>query len=178
MRRSTSLLVACACFAGSLAIGEAAARAQESPPPGHWVYVPQQQVLDWNVGDPIPADYRPEKRSRKGLVVWGAVLFGSVYGTGIIGVGGNAFGGGPGRESWLLLPGIGPLVLMAQTTNPAGDVGLAVDALAQLSGVAMFVYGVAAPKDVLVYHVGSGVSLSLAPVLGTGRSGLGLVGQF
>jgi hypothetical protein len=138
---------------------------------------PEQTYCAWHEGEPIPPGYTRTVHSRTKLVAAGAILLASTYAVNITGVIGNAVGGGPSTENWLLAPGVGPLILMAQTTSALGNVFLAADALAQLSGVAMIVYGLAAPVPALVRDE-RGLSVTVLPLLGAGRSGVGLVGSF
>lgn len=122
---------------------------------------------------PLP----PQKRGHTGMITGGILLLAIPYGLGFTGVAGNALLGGPGRESWLLLPGFGSVVLMAETTNSVGNVVLAADTLLQLSGVAMITYGLAAPA---VGESGDAAAptVSFVPIVGSGRTGVGLVGTF
>lgn len=55
----------------------------------------------------------------------------------------------------------------------------AVDGLAQLGGIAMIAYGLAVKHPVLVPNqTDSTFSFTPAPLVGNGRSGMGLVGRF
>jgi hypothetical protein len=81
----------------------------------------------------------------------------------------------------LFIPGLGPFAAMATRGNSAyGNVALAGDALAQGAGIAMFIIGLTVKHDVLVEDEPrrSGVELTIAPIAGAGRAGLGLVGTF
>jgi hypothetical protein len=166
-------LLAAACIAWALAASTRPARAQEigGPP------TPTYSTASWHAGDPVPPGYRRTMRSRKGLVIAGGVLFGSLYTVNLMGVAGNAVFGRAKQENWLAFPGIGPLVVMAQTTNAPGNVLLAADAVIQLSAIAMFVYGLAAPVPAIVRDEGA-PSLAVVPMLGGGRAGLGVLGRF
>jgi hypothetical protein len=99
------------------------------------------------------------------------------YALGVTGVAGNAALGGAERENWLLLPGVGPLILMAETTRVAGNVFLALDALAQLGGVAAIAYGITSPTTVLVRDRPA-LTFLVTPLAGPGGTGVGVVGSF
>jgi len=156
-------------------------------------YVPQsvafsgpRVITDWSEGEPIPPGYHEATRIRKGLVIGGAVLFGTTYlftalGASIVAAcsGENCYSAGS-----LFVPGVGPFIQMAQPGNGAiGNFWLAVDGIAQLGGITMFVVGLAAPKSVLVRNdLGSSskkdFQLALSPIVGPGQQGMGLVGTF
>ncbi len=138
---------------------------------------PEPVLQPWHEGDPVPRGDMVAKRSRRGLVTGGAVLFGVTYALNLLGVAGTAILGGPRRENWLLAPGIGPFILMTQTTNAVGNVFLALDTFAEVSGIAMVAYGLASPVTVLVPNEPAW-GLGVRPMLGAGRTGVALVGQF
>jgi len=119
----------------------------------------------------------PNRRPNQGLLIGGIVLFLSTYATNLTGVAGNALGGGPGREGLLAVPGAGPLILMAQTTNALGNFFLGADALAQVGSIAMIVYALSEPRPARV-DAPPRATLRLVPLLGPDRTGLGLAGQF
>jgi hypothetical protein len=121
-------------------------------------------------GEPPPP---PRKRVR--LVTGGSLLLGIPYSLGLTGDAVNTLGNGPKRYNWLLLPGGGPLVLMAETTNAPGNIILALDAVAQISGIAMLSYAIASPVPVAEE---STPTVSFIPLLGGGRAGIGVVGRF
>jgi hypothetical protein len=172
MTRETGWFAA-ACVGCALMASARPAKAQEiaSQP------APESLPGSWQEGQPVPPGYRRTTHSRKGLVIAGAVLFGSLYTVNLMGAAGNAVFGRPNQENWLVVPGVGPLVVMAQTTNAPGNVLLAADALVQLGAIAMFAYGLAAPVPAIVRDEGA-PSLAVMPMLGGGRAGLGVVGRF
>jgi hypothetical protein len=157
-------------------------------------YIPQsvafsgpRVITDWSEGEPIPPGYHETTRIRKGLVIGGAVLFGTTYlftalGASVVEGCGNSCGNS--NVGSLFVPGVGPFIQMAQPGNGAlGNFWLAVDGIAQLGGITMFVVGLAAPKTVLIRNdLGSSskkdFQLALSPIVGPGRQGMGLVGAF
>jgi hypothetical protein len=154
-------------------------------------YVPQsvafsgpRVITDWSEGEPIPPGYHESTRIRKGLVIGGAVLFGTTYlltaASASVVEGCNC----GGNVASLFVPGVGPFIQMAQTGNTAlSSFWLAFDGIAQLGGITMFVVGLAAPKTVLVRNdLGSNPKkdfhLALAPMVAPGREGMGVIGTF
>jgi hypothetical protein len=143
-------------------------------------------IKDWEEGEATPPGYHRSERTRLGPVIGGAALFGVMYLVTVLGVGicatpQVACGGSTGHEDALLIPAVGPFIQMGQTSNPTGNTMLVIDGLAQLGGIALFTYGVAVPKTVLVRDdIGSLPTprLSVFPMLGAGRGGAGLVASF
>jgi hypothetical protein len=141
-------------------------------------------IEDWSAGQPIPSGYRPSTHIRKVLVITGAVLFGAAYLwsatyamlPGLVG------GEGSSQAPYLFVPVVGPFLQMGKSGNTtAGNCWLALDATAQVGGVAMFVVGLAVPKTVLVrddYGSRRGFELALSPMLGPGLGGMGAMGTF
>jgi hypothetical protein len=171
-------------------------------------YVPQSVafsgpriITDWSDGEPIPPGYHEATRVRKGLVIGGAVLFGSTY---LISAFTATAGAANASETCainmdfgssqdcntgnpltaLFIPAVGPFIQMAHSGNGAvGNFWLALDGIAQVGGITMFVVGLASPKTVLVRNdLGSikkkDFQLSLAPIVSPQRQGMGVVGTF
>jgi hypothetical protein len=148
-------------------------------------------INDWSEGEPIPPGYHESTRIRRGLVIGGAVLFGTTYlltaltGSILISAN-NDCGGTCGSSGWgtLLIPAVGPFVSMAHSGNTAlGNFWLAFDGLAQVGGITMFAVGIASPATVLVRNdLGSnsnnGLHLALAPIVAPDRQGAALIGTF
>lgn len=153
-------------------------------------YVPQSVafsgppvIKDWSEGEPVPPGYHPKTRTRVGLVVGGAVLFGTTYLFSALGaaIGADANPGQTNPYSALLIPGAGPFIQMFQSGNSSvGNFFLALDGLCQVGGISMFAIGLAAPKTVLVRNdlANSAPRLSIVPIVGPDRSGMSLVGTF
>ena len=157
-------------------------------------YIPQsvafsgpRVINDWSEGEPVPPGYHSSTRVRKGLVVGGAVLFGTTYllSALIAAVSTDVCNSNIGpcqSASTLFIPGVGPFIALGPNGGSAtGDFFLVLDGLAQIGGLAMFTIGLASPKTVLVRNdlgYDSAPHLSLAPIFGAGRSEVGLVGTF
>jgi hypothetical protein len=154
-------------------------------------YVPQSVAMsgppvirDWSEGEPVPPGYHPISRMRTGLVAGGAVLFGVTYLFSALAaaIASDANPGQANPYSALWVPAAGPFIQMFQPGNGAtGSLFLALDGLCQVGGISMFAIGLAAPKTMLVRNdlaSSSAPHLALAPILGPGRSGMGLVGTF
>jgi hypothetical protein len=142
-------------------------------------------IRDWSEGDPIPPGYHPVSRIRKGLVVGGAVLFGLTYVFTALAaaVGADTTGSGQSNPlAALWVPVAGPFIQVFQSgTSATGSLILILDGLSQAGGISMFAIGLAAPKTTLVRNdlAGNGAPhLSFAPIMGPGRTGMGLVGTF
>lgn len=193
--------------AAALTLTSADASAQSgypSPPPGfepavapppQGYYVPPsiamsgpRQLNDWEPGEPIPPGYHPVTRIRKGLVIGGSVLFGTVYlisaltGAAVSDVCTASGSASCGRSAKLLfIPVVGPFTMLGNTTSALGNFALVLDGLAQAGGVAMLIAGIAAPKTVLVRNDLAKPKLEISPVpmsFGSNSAGFGFVGRF
>lgn len=150
-------------------------------------YAPPQRVIgphiiaDWSEGEPIPPGYHESTRMRKGLVIAGAVLFGTTYLlSALVGAIVTDCQCG-GTATALLIPGAGPFVELGQSNSATGSFSLVLDGLSQVGGLAMFIAGLAVPRTVLVrddYASSSGFHLTVSPIVGPGQRGMGLVGTF
>jgi hypothetical protein len=150
-------------------------------------YVPQSVALsgpriinDWEEGDPVPPGYHPTTRVRKGPVIAGSIVFGVFYliSTLVAAVGSDTNQGSGNPEAALWIPAVGPFIQMGSTSTAVGNWVLAIDGIAQSGGLALLIYGVAAPRTVLVRN---DLGFRLAPrvmALGHGGGGVGLVGSF
>jgi hypothetical protein len=153
------------------------ARAETAPGP-----VPAAAVGTWHEGDPVPTGYHRARRVKKGLVAGGAALFALPYlASAVAAAGGYTTGNATQSARGVLwIPAEGPFIMMGRsTTSAAGDVLLLLDGLAQISGLTLFVYGLASPATVLAPDDGEGkAKISLAPLVLRGASGAMLVGTF
>jgi hypothetical protein len=177
MRVSTSRsTVALAVLTAGLALASTT-RAQEvqvPPPTAEASTTPAPAARDYRVltlddGDPIPPNYHRVMRVRSGLVKAGAALFGATYplSLGVVGMCAAVACNSVGKDVALAIPGVGPFVQMARTTNFPGNAVLALDGLAQLGGIAMITIGVAASQEVFEPNaVAETFHLTLAPMLG------------
>jgi hypothetical protein len=131
------------------------------------------KIKDWSEGEAIPPGYHPKAQARIGLVVGGAVLFGITYLISALAV--------PLATTALYVPGVGPFIQLSQSGNiPTSSFLLVLDGLCQVGGISMFAIGLAVPKSVLVRNdvASNPLRLTIAPILGPDRSGMGLVGTF
>jgi hypothetical protein len=139
-------------------------------------------ISDWEEGQPIPPGYHPDTRIRKGLVIAGGVIFGTMYFFSALAAAVGSDSAGPGQgnpEAALWIPGVGPFIQMTSTSSATGNVFLALDGLCQAGGLAMAIYGLAAPKTVLVRNDLGGLHLTPMPMtFGRNGEGLGVVGTF
>jgi hypothetical protein len=152
------------------------------------VYVPQSVALsgprmikDWDDGQPIPPGYHRATRVRTGLVVGGALLFGIPY---LLSAWSAAIGDDVTRgtnqsngAAALYIPILGPFITMGQTDSSSARYFLAVDGIAQSAGAFMFIYGLMAPRNVLVRN--DLALLTVMPVkMGKDGQGVGFMGRF
>jgi len=155
-------------------------------------YVPQSVAMSgprvirvWHEGDPIPPGYHPATRVRTGLIAGGAAMFGAPYLISIlIAAGGDTVQNPCCNALWI--PVLGPFIQMggfASGTNGGviafADIGLVVDGVLQAAGAAMFIYGLAVPKMVLVRNdLGALKNVTVAPIVTKDMSGMGIRANF
>jgi hypothetical protein len=169
---------------------------QPPPPPPGGYYSPQPtgytapppmgpRVLDWEEGDPMRPGYHPETRIRKGMVIAGAVTFGVTYlTTALVGAVASDLANATNSSSSailpLFIPAVGPFIAIGTlNANVTGGFFLALDGIAQSAGIALFIYGIASPKSVLVRNDVSKPFVMPVPMMVGGTSpGAGLVGKF
>jgi hypothetical protein len=161
------------------------------PPQGSAYYVPPgsygmqpvgPKYLEWEEGDPVQPGYHPTTRIRRGLVIGGAVTFGTTYlltafTAAILVEGGSNNGSiyGP-----LFAPVLGPFITIGTAhASGSGTFVLVLDGLAQTGGLAMLIAGLVAPKTALVRNDVAKTTITPVPMtFGPSSSGLGLVGTF
>lgn len=156
------------------------------------VYVPQsvamsgpREIKDWSDGDPIPPGYHPTTSIRKGLVIAGAVTFGTVYLLNVLAAAASIdackLGGASCTDaSMLFIPVVGPFIEVTRTNGSASlSTLLVVDGIAQAAGVFMFVAGLAWQRTTLVRN-DLGLSTPAKPTIAPyfAGTGGGLVGTF
>jgi hypothetical protein len=168
--------------------------------PTQQIYIPQsvamsgpREIRDWDETQPIPPGYHVSTHVRTGMIVGGAVMFGALYLIDLLiwaggqdsanscssyTYGGSSCGGNTFNTMWV--PAVGPFLQMAQSgTSATGSVVLAVDGLAQAAGIAMFIYGIAAPRTFLVRNdLGFTTPMVVPMKLGQDGYGAGLVAHF
>jgi hypothetical protein len=140
-------------------------------------YVPQSVALsgpstisDWNPRDPIPPGYRPATRSRRGLLITGAAIFGSMYMMSVLA------GGTDSSLTPLYVPVLGPFLQIATGHDDGANGLLMLDGLGQAAGAVMLLIGATTTKTVLVRN--DLAEVRIAPTVTKTGSGIGLVGTF
>lgn len=172
--------------------------ASAQAPNGEWVaplqqrtqpsYVPQSVAMsgphvitNWSEDEPVPPGYHPAKRARTGMIVGGAVLFGTMYLiTGFVAAAGadSATANGTSNQYGALwVPGVGPFLQMTNTSTAMGNYVLAIDGLAQCAGLAMLIYGISSPRTVLVRD-DLAKPMIMPMKIGQDGYGLGVLGRF
>lgn len=170
--------------------------------PTQQIYIPQsvamsgpREISDWDETQPIPPGYHVASHVRRGMIVGGAVMFGALYLIDLlVWAGGQdsasscsstaayGYSGGNCQNSFntMWVPAAGPFLQMASSgTSATGSVVLAVDGLAQCAGIAMFIYGIAAPRTFLVRNdLGFTAPMVVPMKLGQDGYGAGLVAHF
>jgi hypothetical protein len=151
-------------------------------------YVPQsvamsgpEEITDFDFTRPVPLGYTPIQRTRKHLIVGGAVTFGVVYGlsafVAAVGEDSSRTSGRSNEVGALWVPVLGPFLEMGQTDSATGRFFLAGVGVAQAAGALMLYYGLTSKERVLVRNDLVG-SLTVAPIAGNGASGMALAGRF
>ena len=168
---------------------------QYGPPPGQTYYVqapPQgpmpgaaptgpRVLRNWDESQPIPPGYHAEEHARRGLVIGGAVLFGTMYLlSALVAAVDSDANQGQSKSPRCRFPPSGRSFRSRNSGSAtAGVFGLAIDdaradrryrdvhrSASQLRGRR------------LVRATASAVSTKVAPILASGHQGMGLVGTF
>jgi hypothetical protein len=153
------------------------------PPPGYGGYgwyppMPPEEIED--EGQPPPPGYIRKTRVRKGLVIAGAVTFGSTWLVSAVLAGIAMDDGGDDGDAFapLFAPVVGPFI--AISTLEAESLGTAIlvlDGIAQAGGLAMLIAGIAAQESVYV-RVGPMGKVRIDPLVGKEGGGAAFSGQF
>ena len=130
-------------------------------PPAYYAPPPMPQAppaqIRYVEGRPSPAGYHLQTQPNKGLVVTGAVLFGSMYAISASVAGSSKHDG----DIYLLVPVVGPFIDMStRSSNCASSTLcneseggtrflLTFDALTQLTGATLLAVGIASPRKIL-----------------------------
>jgi hypothetical protein len=144
--------------------------------------------LRYEEGQVVPEGYRLRSGPRKGLVISGAIVAGAAYGFGVVGAVDSDFEDNAG---YLLIPGVGPWLMLAAGRDPpkgcptrevcAGDIDykplFVVGAgLAQAVGTVLLVAGLTSKRR---YLERKDLEMSVVPIpLGQGAYGLRVMGTF
>ena len=79
----------------------------------------------------------------------------------------------------LWVPVVGPFIQVGSTSSAGWNILLALDGLAQIGGLTLFVYGIAtSPRPTAVRSAPTALTLSVSPLIAPGASGATLVGTF
>jgi hypothetical protein len=128
-----------------------------APPPPGYGYAPPPARLAYREGEARPG-YHLEESPRKGLVISGAITFAVPYLLSVTAAISSTYS----PDKWLLVPVIGPLATIAARSNscdvnslcdsiePVIRFYLALDFVAQATGVTLFALGFIFPKKELV----------------------------
>ena len=150
-------------------------------PPAYGYPVMGPEYLPVREGEAPPPGYHHDTKIRKGLVIGGAVSFGTLY---LISALSAALtldvcshcDGAAG----LFVPGVGPFITagIERVDSASVNVLLILDGLGQSAGIAMLVAGLAATEEVWVRNDFGSIEWTLAPDAASDRAGLQLLGRF
>jgi hypothetical protein len=126
-----------------------------------------------------PAGYTAVLRTRKGMIIGGAVTLGAVYGVCAMtaAIGEDTSNGGTNEVGAMWIPVAGPFIQAAQTDSATAKVFLVGLGGAQLAGALMLGYGMTTPRRVFVRNDLVG-SMTVTPMAGAGATGMMLSGRF
>jgi hypothetical protein len=152
-------------------------------------YVPQsvamsgpRKIEDWDETQPVPPGYHVATHVRKGMIVGGSVLFGTLWLISILTAAGSADSTPAGQSNGdadLFIPVAGPFLQMTTTSSSTGNVFLAIDGIGQCAGLAMLIYGIASPQTLLVRNDLGITKPIIAPIkMGRDGYGAGMMFQF
>jgi hypothetical protein len=117
-----------------------------------------------------------EEHARKGLVIGGAVMFGTMYLLTALGAAIASDAGSSATALWV--PAVGPFIQMGQSQSATGAFLLAFDGVIQVGGLAMFTIGLAAPRTEVVRNDVGSLTIKFSPIVAGDSKGMGLVGTF
>jgi hypothetical protein len=154
------------------------------PPPGYgygYGYPEMPEEID-DEGQEPPPGYIRQTRVRKGLVIGGAITFGTTWLLSAVTAGmvmDNGSEEDGERFAPLFAPVVGPFIAMATTNSEGvGTLVLAIDGIAQAGGLAMLIAGCAAQKSVFVRTGPMGEQMTITPMIGKDANGFALTGSF
>ncbi len=172
---------------GGLAAAQSPDATPPPPPPPPAAPLPAQQAdypaangprtLEWEPGEPVPQGYHPSTQIRTGLVVAGAVTFGSVWLLNAL-VASIGIDINQGQAIPLFIPVVGPFIAMGtfRSLQATDAFFLVLDGLVQAGGVAMLVAGIAVPKHQLVRNRYASMLTPMPMSFGNGSVGIGFGG--
>jgi hypothetical protein len=140
-----------------------------------------EEITDFDDSAPVPYGYTRVQRTRKGLIIGGAVTLGATYlATAFIGAVASDFLKAEGSNTDvapLFLPVAGPFLEIGQTDSAIARFYLALSGLGQTAGAIMLFYGLSNSRTVLVRN-DQLIVTSVAPMIAPGAAGLSVVGRF
>jgi hypothetical protein len=140
--------------------------------------------IAYHDGDPIPPGYHPAERVRRGLIIGGAVTFGTLYffSALVAAAGADSSPNEKNPTAAMWVPGVGPFIQMTHTSSATANVLLAVDGVGQTAGLLMLGFGLFSPRTVLVRNDLASApkkpEVAVAPMSGPGGTGMAVVGTF
>lgn len=150
-------------------------------------YPPQNPMLGareltWEPGEPVPPGYHATTKMSRGLLIGGAVTFGTVWLIGglLPGSLGTATDSASGLTP-LLIPCAGPFIAMGTLRSSGiGTFWLGVDGVAQTAGAVMLIAALVSPKNILRRDdlVAKNWLIPLPMSFGPASAGAGLAGSF
>jgi hypothetical protein len=153
---------------------------QAAPAPAPVATAPAgpHEITDWDSDSPVPAGYHVVGRARKGPIVGGAVTFGVLYFFSILAAAASADANhGNSNAAALYIPAVGPFLQATQSDSQSSKVTLVADGIGQTVGLALLIYGLTSPKNVLVRN--DYAKATITPMrMGQSGFGLGLSGSF
>ena len=149
-------------------------------------YVPQsvalsgpEEIDDYDETRAVPLGYTPVERTRKGLIIGGAVTLGATYTlAALIAAAGEdtKSSGGENKVGALWIPVVGPFVEVGRTDVATAKVFLVSFGAAQAAGAFMLIAGLSSPQHVLVRN--DLLGMKFAPMTSAGASGMTVSGSF
>lgn len=135
------------------------------------------RTLEWEPGEPVPAGYHPSTQMRTGLVISGAVIFGSVWLLNAL-VASIGIDISQGQAIPLFIPIVGPFIAMGtfRSLQATDAFFLVLDGLVQAGGAAMLIAGIAVPRHQLVRNRYTSLMLPMPMTFGNGSAGIGFSG--
>lgn len=138
--------------------------------------LPGPKKIDFVEGQETPPGYTLGTEARKGMVIGGAITFGTLY---LLSAAAAASAQDDpalfDQRAPLFAPVVGPFIALG-TEQPAatGSLALVVDGAGQAAGLALFIVGLAMPRKVWLRSD----LIAVTPIAAPGLAGLGLKGQF
>ncbi|HMG22423.1 MAG TPA: hypothetical protein VK607_13920 [Kofleriaceae bacterium] len=152
------------------------------PPPGYAPVSGPEKITDFDEDQPVPFGYTRVSRTRKGMIIGGACLFGAVYGYTAFGaLYAQALFAGTGSNndaSALFIPVAGPFLELGETDSSIARFGLLVDGAAQAAGALMLLYGLTTPRTILVRNDRLSRIPVIRPLVRHDATGLVVEGRF